>query len=126
MIQPNEKLLPGNVVMYHGHKDVPQILDALKIYNISYSDSYYPLVYSPIPLTPEILVKWCGFDEFCNQYCKKIGEIDLTIDLNKKIIFIGDKTGDMINAKFPEHLHQLQNLVYFLTGEELVVTIPKQ
>jgi len=31
---------------------------------------------------------------------------------------------DSINIKCPEHLHTLQNLIYFLSGEEMPVNIP--
>jgi len=124
MIQPNEKLLPGNVVMYHGNKDVHQILDALKIYNISYSDSYYPLVYSPIPLTPEILVQWCGFDRLIDRYWKNYpggAIIILLIGENENEFKLKFGAEQFVNIT---HLHTLQNTVYFLSGEEMPVNIP--
>jgi hypothetical protein len=70
----------------------------------------------PIPLTPEILEK-CGF--FRNEYEKFIfnhmsREISLFEDINNRIRLRCDTHQVLI-----DHLHQLQNLYFALTGEEL-------
>lgn len=78
------------------------------------------LVYDPIPLTPEILEK-CGFGngnsekanvDLWNKYW--IGDFEL--DNNKECFDYEGK----VSIKY---LHQLQNLYFALTGEELKITL---
>jgi hypothetical protein len=75
---------------------------------------------SPIPLTEEWLLKF-GF-------VKKKGEIGYS--KGKLLIYLGDTTMSGENGrtyfnswailyKSPEYVHQLQNLYFALTGEEL-------
>jgi hypothetical protein len=78
--------------------------------------------YKPIPLTPEILEK-CGFE--LNKYNSTYGHSGIGYlclePLNQgqyDVIPICDN-GKAINKKPLQHLHQLQNLYYTLTGEEL-------
>jgi len=76
----------------------------------------------PIPLTPEILEK-CGFEK------NEDGDDGYYYDLSANgILFIeGDKKGycevflDMIEEVRVRYLHQLQNLYFSLTGQELNV-----
>jgi len=81
----------------------------------------------PIPLTPEILVKY-GFKKFnlsSGHYFQ--------LDFNNKEAFLFDERlsyGIMGIANFEwsacdhiHHLHQLQNLYFALTGEELNYTL---
>jgi hypothetical protein len=77
---------------------------------------------TPIPLTPEILEK-CGFE--LNKYNSTYGHSGIGYlclePLNQgqyDVIPICDN-GKAINKKPLQHLHQLQNLYYTLTGEEL-------
>jgi len=121
MIQPNEKLLPGNVVMWH---DKPYTLDAKDIWHISIDIKTFRNVLSPIPLTPEILVQWCGFDRLIDRYWKNYPGGAIII------LLIGEKENEF-KLKFGaeqfvniNHLHTLQNTVYFLSGEEMPVNIP--
>jgi len=75
----------------------------------------------PIPLTEEILVNWCGFDRkigygFVNNrihgnFFKSIDETYFTYTYYNVRIKIN-------------HLHQLQNLYFALTGEELPINHP--
>jgi len=77
--------------------------------------------YTGIPLTPEILEK-CGFE----RGIKSINEgLELQIDFYKNSIdaritlldnFDGDRSADIIETKY---LHELQNLYYALTKQEL-------
>ena len=123
MIQPNEKLLPGNVVMYHGveNGDMPCKLDAADIYQ----NSWLPELHSPIPLTHEILVQWCGIGQIGGFYELNIGGLIILFPMSiTGILSIMDAGLDSINIKCPEHLHTLQNLIYFLSGEEMPVNIP--
>ena len=121
MIQPNEKLLPGNVVMWH---DKPYTLDAKDIWHISIDIKTFRNVLSPIPLTPDILVLWCGFDRLIDRYWKNYPGGAIII------LLIGEKENEF-KLKFGaeqfvniHHLHTLQNTVYFLSGEEMPVNIP--
>jgi len=117
MINSNEKLLPGNVVMWRNRF---YTLTKGDIYSMDYLRNFY----SPIPLTPEILVQWCGWRTAGNKHILYIGNIGLIINLSRGILVISDTDGDMVNVAFPEHLHTLQNLIYFLSGEEMPVNIP--
>ena len=125
MIQPNEKLLPGNVVMYN-HEDGDRAikLSSYVIFEIA-TDKINQRSFSPIPLTPEILVQWCGFRQIAGFY---EFHTDRFIFLFPMSIIgklsIMDSYLDSINMKSPEHLHTLQNTVYFLSGEEMPVNIP--
>ena len=78
---------------------------------------------TPIPLTEEWLVSF-GFE---------IKTGGLSYNKNKLSIYLGDTilSGDEGRTYFnswailehsPKHVHQLQNLYYALTGEELVLT----
>ena len=71
----------------------------------------------PIPLTPEILEK-CGFKG------DKMSLGLLTIKVMQNWVNVYDEFIHASGVSFPcEHLHQLQNLYYALTGEELEVKI---
>ena len=68
----------------------------------------------PIPLTPEILEK-CGFIMVKEDFWQKLNvTIILTKDGNN-LCFV--YVEEILNA--PKSLHQLQNLYFALTGEEL-------
>lgn len=74
----------------------------------------------PIPLTPEILKKKCGF-EYDNNYYEKD---NLAMSLYLSDSFIA--TSLWVPYEFEietklKYLHQLQNLYFALTGEELEV-----
>ena len=90
---------------------------------INYSN--HPLPFRPIPLTEEILLKcgfeksaWDNFSTFRNSFCS---DGCIVISLEHKYIEIGDLTLD-IEIKY---LHQLQNLIYALTNQELNVELWK-
>lgn len=82
----------------------------------------------PIPLTPKILEK-SGFENDNN-----IGWNIFNVHLNKRISLPFDKdnearivmpfqNGVMTIAKSIIYLHQLQNLIFALTGEELQINL---
>ena len=80
--------------------------------------SDYILNFEPIPLSEEVLLK-CGFvrDGNTDYYtCRKVG---FTINLSGTI---GYRTCIWSNEHI-KHIHQLQNLFYDITGEELEVSI---
>lgn len=75
----------------------------------------------PIPITPEIL-KNCGFNPFFHNFEKSI-KINYSVVDNRA--YVGNSTStsgtSVINIKY---LHQLQNLIHALTGEELTIKNP--
>jgi hypothetical protein len=130
MIKQNE-LRIGNYYrckIYNGNNDV--------ILPFTWQEFKYTHLFDPIPLTPEILEK-CGFDingfwefEFILSDFSK-----LVLDLRQGYLWL--RESDL--SKKPENdsivclwnrdlkkeifLHQLQNLYFALTGEELDVSI---
>ena len=77
----------------------------------------------PIPLTPEILEK-CGFEKINSTY-KEAETYDyylrpLYFDMANMSVKINSVYQDI---KFPEFLHQLQNLYFALTEEELTINL---
>jgi len=129
MIQPTE-LRIGNSVFYEGevwfidsiHQDVCGVMKGERGAIILYNRM------SPIPLTPEILEK-CGFGENPQHEHPAFDEYSL---LSNNRFAIGDFNGeywvvDGIDQWLLEHkiyyLHQLQNLYFALTGEELKVQL---
>jgi hypothetical protein len=94
---------------------------------------------NPIPLTPELLVK-CGFELTYNKTNHKrceisVGEDGFKLEFNWrkealewtefKITGNGgyDDGGEMSINDICKHLHQLQNLYFALTGEELSIEL---
>jgi hypothetical protein len=73
--------------------------------------------FDPIPLTPEILVA-LGFELLPWGYVKKSMK-DFGVRLNL-LSFSYDVSGN--NPVRLKYLHQLQNLYFALTGEELILT----
>ena len=81
--------------------------------------------YAPIPLTEDILLK-CGFVKVDDFFVLKIidyGELAIESYFS---IFIGNDGRDLgfcTNANICNHLHQLQNLYFALTQEELTIKL---
>lgn len=74
---------------------------------------------SPIPITPDVLEK-CGFVDFVYHW--ELGNIHL--DWSSRIVATGERKGiSVIGSPHIKYLHQLQNLVHALTGEELTVNL---
>lgn len=102
-------------------------------------ESYMDLTISdaqPIPLTEEILKDWCGFKHDTDGYaCGKhntsdaafSGKIDVSRQGDRFYLWLDcedcfySQSGIEIQS-----LHQLQNLYFALTGEELEVMLPTQ
>jgi hypothetical protein len=76
----------------------------------------------PIPLSEDVLIKWCGFVKPQNRDCVIRGRIQVW----KQMCYLIEE--DTMKAHWIpvklEHLHQLQNLVYAIEGKELEVKIP--
>lgn len=114
----NKVLIDGKVCtvdhlygQYIRTKEMPSIIDA-------YRDAY------GIELTPEVL-EACGF-EFVEHFWSNSKGSAIHYDLNNnsvRLAFVGPIFP--IVASNVKYLHQLQNLYYSLTGEELTVNIPQ-
>ena len=139
-IQPNE-LRVGNYILY---LDELYIVDGIK-YEENAPEQKYRIAFktidgklrnakmsnwiNPIPLTPSVLTEWCGFS--CKQggsdniYEWHIGNNPVTHDWLFCITeFRHDNTFFYRNGYHViKYLHQLQNLYFALTGEELTVNL---
>lgn len=73
----------------------------------------------PIPLTEEILLK-CGFKHKGNGFYEILGCFIELCNVGDEFYYCGFKGKSIGNIK---HLHQLQNLYYCLTGEELNIKL---
>jgi hypothetical protein len=126
MNMPNMKaseLRIGNYVYFHG--DVEEInIDHFNIFNIIKDD-----VLLPIPLTEEWLLKF-DFHEYID-FGYKIGHFDkvplcgftYSINTNKVMIMHkGNNNSHWLDIEI-KYVHQLQNLYFALTGEELILNI---
>jgi hypothetical protein len=99
----------------------------LEYRSIALDEYYYTsaLACFPIALTPVIL-KYCGFKQVSGDWHKSIEEkgkergLPLLMYKNEKKTWY---FGDFKIPAQPQYVHQLQNLYYALTGQELVVTL---
>lgn len=80
-------------------------------------------VLDPIPLTQEILEKWCYF--IYNGNILKLNDFEIGYE-NDDFVYnqFSVRYKKLIILKV-KYLHQLQNLIYALTGEELKVNYEK-
>ncbi|HLI93233.1 MAG TPA: hypothetical protein VKU83_06475 [Puia sp.] len=142
MIQPNE-LRKGNKV--YGGNPARCIATVLTIIQQGIEAEYQTITYGaapnnpgigfgkfediyPIPLTPEILGK-CGFerneDKDVNGYLAYRSDhfyaFDIFINKDGKVAVHFLKTA--LSQNHPQYLHQLQNTIFVLTGEELEVKL---
>jgi hypothetical protein len=104
-------------------KNIPLMGYSICVRHLAYSDEELNGDWEGIPLTPEIMEK-CGFDVNGRRYHQ---DPLLVFDYNDKmaIMEICDKqewehSEIEISCKY---LHQLQNLFFALTGEELKIQI---
>jgi hypothetical protein len=96
------------------------------IHNLLHGHNMVKEAYNPIPLTEEILLK-CGFDydEEEKDYCitNNLGHKYGVHISNKNCALILYSITDWQIASNFKYLHQLQNLYFALTGEELEVNL---
>jgi len=99
-----------------------------KVVRLDFIRCYYGMSHSsysdlrPIPLTPEILEK-CGAEKY-EEFGKSFMELSVATDL----VIFSDETGVKLmclgdEIKKVEYLHDLQNLYFALTNNELEIKI---
>lgn len=135
MIKANE-LRIGNLVL-DSNKDNPYFHQVVRIETKEYTDwnsgdefnivcllegtkdSYFEMIPSPIPLTEDWLVKF----GFVNNSISIYG-IDKTLNVSAVVdgnyyLYLDDVFGSFYDLNSIQYVHQLQNLYFALTGEEL-------
>ena len=120
MINVNE-LKVGNWVNV-GNVDIPRQIETIGIHSVTLignTGDYAIETFDPIELTPEILVK-CGFDEWSDGHWKTRSSLNKNgwskeFNYYQPYSNLSTYCGN-VGIKY---LHQLQNLYFSLTGEEL-------
>lgn len=75
----------------------------------------------PIPLTEEILLK-AGFEKEENPYLDNFNNDILSLSIYKGKVYYSLKSKTFIEIE-SNYLHQLQNLFFALTGEEIKIEL---
>jgi hypothetical protein len=122
MIQANE-LRIGNLISYTIEDDLDERkkwsevseIDAVDILHLT---KFKDKNYKPIPLTEDWLLKF-GFEK--SSYYYEIKGIAISLGEDGRTILNG--CGE-VNAKHCVYVHQLQNLYFALTGQELTLNLP--
>lgn len=136
MIDPKE-LRIGNIV---GYDDlwyvVSSIIEPIELettHRIGFENSSLRKAarhIQPIPLTEEWLLRF-GFSgstphESPYFYSYAVGASTLRINPDNGVVWIVASNGGLFNnPKLIEHVHQLQNLYFALTGQELTIKTPE-
>ncbi len=125
-ISVQEKLVSGNWLIYHtvDKEDIFCQLDAQDVFNIATRYMEADQTHSPIPLSEDILLK-CGLKD---TYLIK-NDISIWVGVSKQIncvtyyrISYSGHSGEHC-FKYVAYLHDLQNLIFALTGTELNITL---
>ena len=105
----------GSVVEYNGK---PRVITANDIHNCQADNNWFNNHYRPIPLTPEILTEWCGFEPAVDSF----GGL-LSPEFNRGRIRIHDnKWYNGIEYIQLDYLHELQ-LLFLGMKQVLPITI---
>lgn len=75
----------------------------------------------PIQLTEAVLFK-CGFIKLDEKHNFYICDCEINLKIDKKIIWVAWHNTVLTNVEL-KHLHQLQNLYFALTGQELKIEL---
>jgi hypothetical protein len=91
----------------------------------------------PVPLSPEILVEWCGFEKQDSEKIHVLGGGDIYVkhpfhyhvpQKDDTILSFVEEFPTLYFGEYPlndiQYLHQLQNAYYFLLGAELSINLP--
>ena len=120
MINANE-LRIGNYLIAQEpeHNGKAFAIDAGDILEIRKGTNTYK--YATIPLTPEILEK-CGFRWYDNEWYEIKDKVHLSVSVEGAgYIYFGK--GEYLFKSNIKHLHQLQNLYFALTNNELNIQL---
>ena len=115
---------------YYDNNGVPKLVSPSTIEEVWDAERTWC---KPIPLTEEWLLKF-GFEKGNNNWFRLYFNYDnladsdcLTYNINSKMLCLesfydGEKKGSIQLLSLGEkHVHQLQNLYFALTGEELII-----
>lgn len=76
----------------------------------------------PIPIEEEFLINKFGFSKAFKKMRIRNSNFYIAISLiNKVIAIIGLSNDSVVRIPLPAYVHQLQNLIYSVTGEELKI-----
>ena len=112
MIDPKE-LRIGNYLLSGGEAiqiDAAHLCDLL-------TSEYYLLGHTQIPITPEWLER-LGFAVGKRSIYKDFGFFEIEYERDQLYIGINEYQDSLYHIQY---VHQLQNLVYSLTGQELII-----
>lgn len=117
----------GNYVVYEDDvKEVGLICEAFGVAYVNFKNEFHKdmdFIITPIPLTEEWLLKF-GFEEILYSRAYTLNNNIISFNYNLSICKIGD-FDRFSDERFPlidiKHVHQLQNLYFALTGEELTL-----
>ena len=102
---------------------LPPVRNKTKITSIEEGSVYRYI--EPIPLTPEILEK-AGFvtsEELSYKTVYNLKGVEISLIKDKRILFDVDNGDFVFGFTKIKYIHQLQNLYFALTGEELEVNL---
>lgn len=124
MLKPQE-LFIGAVIWLKSKNKPYEIDDGYDIYKLDEAGELMDA--EPIPLTPEILTDWCGWEKVYESkyriqlWCEPKSEFKFEFFKETKTIVL-TWNGLHTNIKY---LHQLQALYQLLTGEVMPINLPK-
>ena len=109
---------------YTGYVVTADIIHQAEVYENTPDDYMFDrfgFAFEGIPLTPDILLNKCGFEKIKGYYVNKAKDDCHIAMVEYPEHFSVTITGSfgMVDIKSVRDVHQLQNVFYFLTGEEL-------
>lgn len=113
MILNKKELTLGHT--YHYEKGGVNIVKQLTYANI-FTFRKFPELFSGVPLTAKVLTENLGFEKYTNEDTYEIH--DCVVSIENKKIWISQGMND-VESIIVENVHELQNLYYDLTGEDL-------
>jgi hypothetical protein len=117
MIQANELRL-GNLILKNNEIHEISSLFFVDLHDgtirENYNNSY---IIEPIPLTEEWFLKF-GFRTE-ETYCFELD--DISINTKRELMWVFTKCKNNVELEFPKYVHELQNLYFALTNNELEI-----
>lgn len=120
-----EELRRGNIIRLKSSNDLIKI-DGYYSDFIGYPDpvklKWFSFTqFDPVDFTQGNILEKCGFNQIKEGYMWKNNQVHLMIDDNKFCLGDKDSTDMYSYPAFETYLHLLQNVFYFLRGEELPI-----